>query len=85
MGSCICAGGMLGCWSRVHRELKLNSSKSCVGSIRHDKSEVTMETTTMHGRDGVGIDVDFFGEEFDGGICRGSSNSRECWVWEREG
>jgi len=59
---------MLGCWARVCRELKLNSSKSHVGSIGHDKAEVTMETTAMCGRDGMGIGVDFFGEKFDGGI-----------------
>jgi len=84
-GSSICAGGMLGCWARVHGELKLNTSKSCVGSVRHDKSKVTMESTAMHGRDGMCIGVDFFGEKFDGGICRCDGNSHECWVWECEG
>ncbi len=84
MGCRICASGMLWCWSRVSGELKLNSSNSRVGSIGHDESKMTMETTTMHGGEGVCIGVNFFGEKFDRSICRCSGNLHECGVWKHE-
>ncbi len=84
MGRCICTGGMLGCWSRVSGELKLNSSNSHVGSIGHDESKMTMETTAMHGGHGTCIGVNIFCEKFERSICRCSGNSHECGVRKRE-
>jgi len=84
MGCHVCAGGMLGCQSRVSGELKLTSSNSHVVSIGHDKSKMTMETTTMHGRHGTCIGVNFFGEKFDRSIHRGTDDLHECGVQERK-
>ncbi len=60
--------------------MKLNSSNSHVGSVRHDKSKMTMETTAMHGRHCTCIGVNFFGEKFERSICRGADDLRECGV-----
>ncbi len=84
MGRRICAGGMLGCWARVSGELKLNASNSHVGSVGHDESKITMETTDMHGWHSACIGVNFFGEKFERSSHRGACDMRECGVRKRE-
>jgi len=50
----------------------------------HDKPQMAMDTATMGGRDGMGIGVNFFGEEFNGGVGRHSDNLSERGMLEGE-
>ena len=78
MGSSIGASCMLGCRAQVCREEEIDSSNSCIFSIRHDKPQMAMDTATMGGRDGMCIGVNLFGERFNGGVGRCSDDLSEC-------
>ena len=49
--------------TRMGRELESNASKGEVVGSGHDKTKVTMGTTSMGGRDGMHIGINFLCEE----------------------